>query len=309
MAKSIPNAAATSREETATADWIEQLARQTEQVMQKFRSGAITPQSAREFEKDLKTAFDEAGRTILQQEFNRLEPSEKKQAAPKVRFRGETYRINKKTPTTVASSFGPIVLRSFLYLNEEPGEPGLHPLLVELGIGRGAATTVLAERVARWAVDHSQADVRRLLLSEHGLQWSNDRLRMVVRAFRDAVVTFRLAAQVQRLLHWLKQAERSRGRHRPVLAAGRDGVMVPIRGQGYQEASTATVAVYDRRRKRLGTVYLGQMPRKHQTTLTAALSEVLREVLAQWRGALPRLAYVSDKGQCKTTTISACCGK
>lgn len=297
MAKSIPNAAATSREETATADWIEQLARQTEQVMQKFRSGAITPQSAREFEKDLKTAFDEAGRTILQQEFNRLEPSEKKQAAPKVRFRGETYRINKKTPTTVASSFGPIVLRSFLYLNEEPGEPGLHPLLVELGIGRGAATTVLAERVARWAVDHSQADVRRLLLSEHGLQWSNDRLRMVVRAFRDAVVTFRLAAQVQRLLHWLKQAERSRGRHRPVLAAGRDGVMVPIRGQGYQEASTATVAVYDRRRKRLGTVYLGQMPRKHQTTLTAALSEVLREVLAQWRGALPRLAYVSDKGQ------------
>src|SRR5262249_31545009 len=153
-----------------------------------------------EFEKNLKTTFDEAGRTILQQEFNRLEPAEKKQAAPKVRFRRETYRINKKTPTTVASSFGPVVIRSFLYLNEEPGEPGLPPVLVELGIGRGGATPVLAERVARWAVDHSQADVRRLLRSEHGLQWSNDRLRTLLRAFRDAVVTFRQEVQVQRLV-------------------------------------------------------------------------------------------------------------
>jgi hypothetical protein len=297
MAKSTQNAAATSREENPTADWTEKLVQRAEELMQQFDSEPVTPQSTYEFEKTLKAAFDEAGRAILQKAFNRLEPADKKQAAPKVRYRRETYRINKKTPTTVASSFGPIVIWSFLYLNEEPGEPGLHPLLVQLGIGRGAATTLLAERVARWAVDHSQADVRRLLLSEHGLHWSNDRLRTVLRAFRDAVVTFRLEAQVQRLVQWLKQAERSRGRHRPVLAAGRDGVMVPIRGQGYQEASTATVAVYDRRRKRLGTVYLGQMPEKHQMTLTATLTELLREALTQWRGPLPRLAYISDKGQ------------
>ena len=36
-----------------------------------------------------------------------------------------------------------------------------------------------AERVARWAVDHSQGEVRQLLLREHGLKWSNDRLRAV----------------------------------------------------------------------------------------------------------------------------------
>jgi hypothetical protein len=99
------------------------------------------------------------------------------------------------------------------------------------------------------------------------------------------------------LLHWLKQAERSRGRHRPVLAVGRDGVMVPIRGHGYQEASAATVTVYDRRKKRLGTVYLGQMPEKKQTTMTAELTALVTEVLRQYQGPLPRLVYLTDKGQ------------
>jgi len=102
---------------------------------------------------------------------------------------------------------------------------------------------------------------------------------------------------VERLLSWLEQAQQSRGRHRPVLAVGRDGVMVPIRKQGYQEASAATVSVYDRRRRRLGTVYLGQMPESQQTTMTRELTSLLRATLTQWSGPTPRLVYVTDKGQ------------
>jgi hypothetical protein len=173
----------------------------------------------------------------------------------------------------------------------------LHPLHVRLGIAAGGATAVLAERVARRAVDHSQREVRQWLQSEHGLGWSNDRLRRVLREFRRTVVAFRAEAQEQRLLQWLGEAERSRGRHRPVLAVGRDGIMVPIRGAGYQEASTATASVYDRRGKRLGTVYLGQMPEAHQATLTATLTALVTAVLRQWPGPLPRLVYVTDKGQ------------
>jgi hypothetical protein len=102
--------------------------------------------------------------------------------------------------------------------------------------------------------------------------------------------------QQERVVQWLEQAECSRGRHRPVLAAGRDGIMLPMRRGGYQEGSTATVSVYDRRRRRLGTIYLGQMPETKQTTLSQVLTTLLRGVLRAYAGPLPRLAYITDKG-------------
>lgn len=274
----------------------DQLRDQVEERLQEFRRRPITPQAAYRLEKDLKALVDETARGVLEEEFNRVEPADKSQAAPKVQCHGDTYRINKKTKATIASIFGSLTVRSFLYLNREDGEPGLHPLHVLLGIEAGV-TGVVAERVARWAVDHSQREVRRLLLSEHGLGWSNDRLRKVLQEFRRRVVRFREEAQTQQLLRWLAAAEQSRGRHRPVLAVGRDGVMVPIRGLHYQEASAATVSVYDRRSRRLGTVYLGQMPEEHQRTLSAELTQLVQRVLEEWSGPLPRLAYVTDKGQ------------
>ena len=175
----------------------------------------------------------------------------------------------------MATRFGTIVLRSFYYLNEEAGEPGLHPLWVRLGIGAGSATPALLERVARASVEQTQAEVRAWLLREHGLKWSNDRLRQALKGFRDALLPFVAALQQARLLAWMKQAEQSRGRHRPVLAVGRDGVMIPMRSGGYAEASTATLSVYDRRRRRLGTIYLGRMPEAKQATLSVALLALL----------------------------------
>jgi hypothetical protein len=296
MTKSTPTLPAPTRQQQAV-DPFERLRQHAHERLQLFRQGPVTPQTAYDFEKDLKEVFDEAARTLLEQEFNRLEPDDKQQAAPKVRYHRQTYRINKKTKAEVATCFGPITLWSFLYLAAEDGEPGLHPLHVRLGIQAGGATAALAERVARWAVDHSQQEVRQLLRSEHGLKWSNDRLRRVLREFRRTAVAFKAEAQEQRLLQWLGEAERSRGRHRPVLAVGRDGVMVPIRGHGYQEASAATVSVYDRRSKRLGTVYLGQMPEAQQKVLTAELTALVTGVLRRWDGPQPRLVYVTDKGK------------
>jgi hypothetical protein len=296
MAKSIRTAVATAREETPGPDVFDRLRQRVQERLQQFHAQSLTPLSCYELEKELKAALDEAGQKLLQEELGRLEPTDKQQVAPKVRYHKETYRINKRTKATIATSFGPITLWSFLYLNEEAGEPGLHPLHVQLGIVAGA-TTVLAERVGRWAVDHSQNEVRQLMASEHGLHWSNNHLRRLLWEYRRLVVQLRPEAQTERLLQWLGQAERSRGRHRPVLAVGRDGVMVPMRGHGYQEASAATVSVYDRRKKRLGTVYLGQMPESKQETMSAELTALLKAVLLKWSGPVPRLAYVTDKGQ------------
>ena len=265
-------------------------------AVERFRSEPVTPQRFLDLEKTLKAVADDACRAILEREANRLEPDDRQAVPTKVRYHKETYRINKKTPAQIATQFGTITLRSFYYLNECDGEPGLHPLWLRLGIGAGAATPALLERVARMAVDHTQSEVRAWLAREHGLQWSNTRLRAALAGFRQALTPYMADLQKGRLLLWLAQAQASRGRHRPVLAVGRDGVMIPMRDSGYQEASTATVSVYDRRRRRLGTIYLGQMPQAKQVTLTRELTALLRAVLLAWQGPLPRLAYITDKG-------------
>jgi hypothetical protein len=267
-----------------------------EERLRQFAESPPTPATVYTFEKDLQAAFDEAGRALLAETLSGGEPTAKDQAAPRVRYHKQTYRINKRTKAEVATSFGPITLWSWLYLCTEDGEPGLHPLHVALGIGAGSATPLLAERVARVSVDHTQAEVRAWLQREHGLSWSNDRLRAALRGFRQALLPFLPALQQERVVQWLEQAEGSRGRHRPVLAAGRDGIMLPMRRGGYAEGSTATVSVYDRRRRRLGTIYLGQMPETKQTTLSQALTDLLRGVLRAYAGPLPRLAYITDKG-------------
>jgi hypothetical protein len=154
----------------------------------------------------------------------------------------------------------------------------------------------LVERVARLSVDHTQSEVRAWLRREHQVVWSNTRLRVALAGFRQALLLFRAELQQARLLTWLQQAHKSRGRHRPVLAVGRDGIMLPMRQGGYQEASTATLSVYDRRRRRLGTIYLGQMPEEKQATLSRTLTELLTATLTAWPGSMPRLAYVTDKG-------------
>jgi len=266
------------------------------EVMERCRRQPMTPQSFLKFENELKAVGDEVCRQLIEQEANRLESDDKRALPSRVSYRKETYRINKKTPASIATRFGTITLRSFYYLNETDGEPGLHPLWVRLGVGAGSATPALLERVARMSVDHTQAEVRAWLQREHGLTWSNERLRTALAGFRQTLVPFMPQLQKARLLTWLQQAQASRGRHRPVLAAGRDGIMIPMRQGGYQEASTATVSVYDRQRRRLGTIYLGQMPEEKQTTLSRTLTDLLTATLTAWQGPVPRLAYITDKG-------------
>lgn len=275
---------------------LDELKKRVQEARRRFHSEAVTPQRFLELENELKAGANDACRQVLEREVNRLEPEDKRALPGKVRYHKETYRINKKTPARIATRFGTITVRSFYYLNEENGEPGLHPLWVRLGIGAGAATPALLERVARMSVDHTQSEVRAWLLREHGLHWSNDRLRAALAGFRQALLPFVADLQKARLLTWLQQAERSRGRHRPVLAAGRDGIMLPMRPGGYQEGSTATLSVYDRRRRRLGTIYLGQMPEEKQATLSRTLTALLRATLTAWQGPVPRLAYITDKG-------------
>jgi hypothetical protein len=64
----------------------------------------------------------------------------------------------------------------------------------------------------------------------------------------------------------------------------------------WQEGTTATVSVLDRRGKRLVTVYLGRMPEAGQETLTTQLNALLKAILSQIDSQGLRLVYVTDDG-------------
>ena len=103
------------------------------------------------------------------------------------------------------------------------------------------------------------------------------------------------------MVRWIEQARASKGRFRPTLSVGREGIFVPLRHGVAQEGATATVSVLDRQGKRLGTVYLGQMPESAQGTLTDHLSALLREILSRVDSQGLRLVYISDEGHHPST--------
>ena len=236
---------------------------------------------------------------LLEDEYNRVEPDRLQDCPLRLRSASQEYRRRPKSRNQIGTLFGEIELRRYLYEATEAGERSLFPLEMQLGIEAGLATPALAERVGLWSAEHEQEQVRLLLRHEHGVLWSVKSLRKVTASLRDGMASFREEAQLAKVLELLEKAERSQGRDRPVLAAGRDGIHVPIRDEGYHEGATATLSVLDRRGKRLGTVYLGQMPESGQTTLSAQMTALLTKVLAACHAlgqAAPRLAYVTDGG-------------
>jgi len=263
-----------------------------------FRRLPVTPESTFAFEQKVAEIYREAGRAVLEREYNCIEPAQRQDCPVRLRFRGQDYKRRPKSRNRIGTLFGEIDLWRYLYEPLEPGERAIFPLELQLGVEAGLATPALAERVGFWSADQEQEQVR-ALLQERGVSWSVASLRKVAASLRDGLASFREATQIAKLLEWLAQADQSKGKHRPVLAAGRDGIHVPMRSDGYHEGATATVSVLDRRGKRVGTVYLGQMPEAGQGTLSAQLTSLLTKVLGQWHacgGRKPRLEYITDAG-------------
>jgi hypothetical protein len=267
-----------------------------------FRRADLTPQACHQFETQLHEQLRELGRIIVEWTFNHLEPHDRRDLPNQIWFQGVWYRRRSKTPNrTVATLFGTITLWRMLYQPVHGIERSIFPLEIRLGLEAGLATPALAERVAQAATASTQNTVLATLKRDHGVCWSVASLRTVIAGVAEGMEPHRQDAQVAQVLKWLEQAFRSRGGRKPVLAVGRDGLMLPIRDQAcYREGATATLSVYDRRGRRLGTVYLGRMPEPGQETLSRQLTALLMAVLEQWTGPLPRLAYVTDGGYQQT---------
>jgi hypothetical protein len=261
-----------------------------------FRSQPITPQATHAFESQLQVLLRQLGLRICADTFNHLEPQNPQDMPARLQHQGQHYRRRQPTRNHLATAFGSFTLHRFLYEDREPGQPCLFPLEQQLGLVAGAATPALAERAAALLAQHTQKQTLAILKAEHDVSWSVDTLRKVTAAMADNLESQRLPAQTEQVLTWLQQAQNSHGRNKPVLVAGRDGIHLPEGDEGYHEGALATLSVQDRKGKRLGTVYVGGMPQPGQRTLSEQLTALIEEVLRQWRGPLPRLAYVTDNG-------------
>lgn len=266
-----------------------------------FRQNAVTPVTTQALELDLLRLLQDMGRIVLQWVFNDLEADDHAAAPAEIVVDHSVYRRRSRSPRRggIATLFGVIALVRLRYepCDADAGLTCIFPLEQRLGIIAGKATPALAQRVGIWTAQHTQATVQGLLAQEHRVAWSVTTLRKIAAELSVGLQPLTQSAQVAYLLELLQKADASAGAHRPVLAAGRDGIFVPI-GQDtkYREAATATVAVLDRRGQRLGTVYLGHMPQSGQASLTQQLTDLLQAVLHGWHGPLPRLQYTTDGG-------------
>jgi hypothetical protein len=265
-----------------------------------------SPPAALAFERELSELLREVGRVVTELAYNRLEPEQPEELPHYVEHEAGSYRrLNEKTPNReVASLFGKLTLwrYGYRYAERDVAEPTIFPLEVQLGLVEGA-TPALAGEAARLMAETgaTQQAVLARLKSRHGVSWGVKKLRAVTENVATAMERFRREHQAKQVVAWLQQAQKSKGKHRPVLAVGRDGITLQTQPHSYYEvATTATLTVYDRRRQRLGTVYLAYAPELGQQTMTDELTALLDEVLRQWEGPLPRLAYLTDAGDSET---------
>jgi hypothetical protein len=275
-------------------------------LVENCRRGPMSPLAAAQFEKELDQALRAVGRVTTEWAYNHLEPASAEALPAAVDFEGNRYRrLPSKTPQQLSTLFGTITLRRRGYrAAAAAGEPVLFPLCRTLGVVQGT-TPALRECVVRYQAESGATQQRTLerLRREHSVFMGVKRLRQLTAFVAAAMEEQRAPAQAEQVVRWLEQAEASRGRHRPVLSAGRDGITLGMRIKGgslSEVAATGTLTVYDRRGRRLGTMYLAHTPEPGQGTMSRQLTQLLQEVLTRWQGPLPRLCYVTDAGDNET---------
>src|SRR3954447_17730734 len=197
-----------------------------------FRRAEVTPKACHEFETQLEILVRELGRILVEWTFNHLEPHHGHDMPKEMCFQGIWYRRRSKSPNRkIATLFGTITVWRMLSRPVRGGEPSIPPLEIRLGLEAGLATPALAERVAVASVGCTQSAVLATLKRDHGVCSSVASVRKVLGRVAEGMEEHRQDAQVARVLKLLGRACGPGGGQKPVLAVGRDGLMLPIRGQ------------------------------------------------------------------------------
>jgi hypothetical protein len=243
----------------------------------------------------LEIIFRELARRIVQWTLGRVESSDPAAVLSSLEFAGQKYRRNRRTKKNIDTRFGVITIERWFYQNTRAGSPGIAPLDVRLGLFAARMTPALAEVTGRLAADMPQQAALVMLQERFSVRPGVAAYRRIIADIASQVRTEHDDVAIGKLSEWLAQAEQSEGQTSVLLQVGRDGVFVQTR-PCWEEASCGTLAVFDRTGKRLGTVYLGEMPQSEQPTMTTRLSKVITGVLCRIGEEVPTLRYVTDAG-------------
>jgi hypothetical protein len=279
----------------------------TIQILQKHIDSPLTPALALSLERQLDIAGRSLNRDLLEFVYNLREDDDTARLPSHLPVDREEYRLVKrpkkdtlKSPRRVHTLFGTILLRRCLYrpVSKDLGLPCQAPLERSLGLFLNA-TPALAEAATRYlaGAGATQQFVIAELKARHNVSIGVGQLRKIAGQVAASMAEARQNCQADRLLKLLDQAQKSKGRTRPLIGFGRDGITIRDHENAlFEVACTATVTVWDRSGKRLGTVYLGYAPESLQLSMTQQLTGLILEILRRWQGPMPRLAYITDAG-------------
>lgn len=263
----------------------------------------LNPKSLFDFEVSLLSLVREIGRMLMQTTIQSLEPSADKLPADLYAQCGGYRRRSDQTANrSIATRFGTITLWRTGYRSWQRDGETIFPLELMLGFVQNVTPAMLdwiGQKTA--AAGMSQQAILTAMKMDSGVSMGVKRLRNCIESLASQLEPLRQTQQVDRLLNLLEMARKSSGNRKPVLSVGRDGITLRHRKGFFGVAAAATITVYDRAGKRLGTVYLAYPPESGQTTMSEMLTSLLNELFMRWKGPLPSLAYVTDSGSNETS--------
>lgn len=272
-------------------------------AVQAFLAMPISASALHQFELALVLLVREIGRLVLQASVQMLEPINIHAMPKDLCFQCGGYRRRSKRTrnSSIATRFGNIILWRTGYRGWQRGEETIFPLELMLGLVENVSPAMLdwiGKTIA--AAGMSQQATLDAIKQDSGVLMGVKRLRACTEALALAMEPLRETNQVDALLEMLRIAGQSSGSRKPVLCVGRDGITLRHRLGCFEVATAATLSVYDRAGKRLGTIYLAYPPELGQATMDAMLTDLLNALFSRWQGPLPRLAYVTDSGSNET---------
>ena len=257
-----------------------------------FSRRDLTPRSFQELEIRLERLGRELARVLLQFALNKIEASS---LPHPIQWEYRTFHPIKRDSRSIETRLGTVEYCRWVYQNELFFVRDVAAMDLRLGLIDDRVSPALAHKLGRLAADLPQQPAIEQLAEQFDVRLSVDTYRKVVESLSYQVRYLHDKVAIEQLTQWIAKAGKTEGKHEVLLLVGRDGVHVPMRGC-WKEAGCATLAVYDRNRKRLGTIYLGEMPQSKQTELTARLINVIQGTLQASSQMAIKLRYVTDAG-------------